>query len=76
VLAPLASVFVVEHVQLKLWEQEISWLLELSKEEMGRLVQLLGVANFAFCAGTRRNREEEIVGSDFRFRIVELEAVG
>ena len=24
-------------------------------------------ADFAFCAGTRRNREDEAVGSDFRF---------
>lgn len=49
-LAPLASVLVVAHVQLKLWEQGPSWVLELSKEEMGqrqgqqaRLVQPLGV---------------------------------
>ena len=24
-------------------------------------------ADFAFCAGTRRNREDEAAGSDFRF---------
>ena len=24
-------------------------------------------ADFAFCAGTRRNRDDEAVGSDFRF---------
>ena len=33
-------------------------------------------ADFAFCAGTRRNREDEAVGSDFKFCTVGLEAVG
>ena len=49
VLAPWAWVLVVAHEQLKLWEQGLFWVLELSKEEMGqrqgqqaRLVQPLG----------------------------------
>jgi hypothetical protein len=30
------SVLVVAPVQLKLWEQELSWVLKLSKEELGQ----------------------------------------
>ena len=35
-LAPWAWVLVVAHEQLKLWEQGLFWVLELSKEEMGQ----------------------------------------